>query len=317
VYKRQRPYSIFFNVAPQNRTKEIISWTEIAESSPVGSALNFDFDSTPDRFNDNDAGGQIYTASDNEIDQRSNVDEHDHDPVLVKSQYVDLALMKTTDTKRVRAGDHVTFKIEVINQGDAPAKSITVVDYIPEGMALADENWTSNPDGSASRAIELEQELTKGGKIETFITLKVDEGLSPRQMVNYAEILAVNDYTGREIGSVDVDSSPDARNDNDNGGVPETATDDEVDSDRAVDEDDHDPARVVVIESNLIATECLANATNNTDGQYEDTYEVIGGNGDAWYVFDANNYYDQSSPCLLYTSPSPRDRTRSRMPSSA
>ena len=28
---------------------------------------------------------------------------------------------------------------------------------------------------------------------------------------------------------------------------------------------------------------------------------------------DENNYYD----CLLYTSPSPRDRTRSRMPSSA
>ena len=26
---------------------------------------------------------------------------------------------------------------------------------------------------------------------------------------------------------------------------------------------------------------------------------------------------DESEPCLLYTSPSPRDRTRSRMPSSA
>ena len=26
---------------------------------------------------------------------------------------------------------------------------------------------------------------------------------------------------------------------------------------------------------------------------------------------------DQHAPCLLYTSPSPRDRTRSRMPSSA
>ena len=27
--------------------------------------------------------------------------------------------------------------------------------------------------------------------------------------------------------------------------------------------------------------------------------------------------YSQNKPCLLYTSPSPRDRTRSRMPSSA
>ena len=31
----------------------------------------------------------------------------------------------------------------------------------------------------------------------------------------------------------------------------------------------------------------------------------------------AREYYEQSSACLLYTSPSPRDRTRSRMPSSA
>ena len=29
------------------------------------------------------------------------------------------------------------------------------------------------------------------------------------------------------------------------------------------------------------------------------------------------NHKDHNQPCLLYTSPSPRDRTRSRMPSSA
>ena len=31
----------------------------------------------------------------------------------------------------------------------------------------------------------------------------------------------------------------------------------------------------------------------------------------------AANNLNLSQPCLLYTSPSPRDRTRSRMPSSA
>ena len=30
-----------------------------------------------------------------------------------------------------------------------------------------------------------------------------------------------------------------------------------------------------------------------------------------------NNYRENNNSCLLYTSPSPRDRTRSRMPSSA
>ena len=32
---------------------------------------------------------------------------------------------------------------------------------------------------------------------------------------------------------------------------------------------------------------------------------------------DRNKFMDETIGCLLYTSPSPRDRTRSRMPSSA
>ena len=34
-------------------------------------------------------------------------------------------------------------------------------------------------------------------------------------------------------------------------------------------------------------------------------------------VFDFMHFYGNTNSCLLYTSPSPRDRTRSRMPSSA
>ena len=39
--------------------------------------------------------------------------------------------------------------------------------------------------------------------------------------------------------------------------------------------------------------------------------------GDGFSMTVNNVVYDESNPCLLYTSPSPRDRTRSRMPSSA
>ena len=35
------------------------------------------------------------------------------------------------------------------------------------------------------------------------------------------------------------------------------------------------------------------------------------------HVSGTTRYYDDHHFCLLYTSPSPRDRTRSRMPSSA
>ena len=34
-------------------------------------------------------------------------------------------------------------------------------------------------------------------------------------------------------------------------------------------------------------------------------------------IFDVAYSFGQENICLLYTSPSPRDRTRSRMPSSA
>ena len=36
-----------------------------------------------------------------------------------------------------------------------------------------------------------------------------------------------------------------------------------------------------------------------------------------WAMLAGNVFEDENKICLLYTSPSPRDRTRSRMPSSA
>ena len=51
---------------------------------------------------------------------------------------------------------------------------------------------------------------------------------------------------------------------------------------------------------------------NWDDDRFADSDDEDGGNvgGQIGYQFN-------SSTCLLYTSPSPRDRTRSRMPSSA
>ena len=47
---------------------------------------------------------------------------------------------------------------------------------------------------------------------------------------------------------------------------------------------------------------------------------IVGKRGEGWAVANATLGHERGSlanPCLLYTSPSPRDRTRSRMPSSA
>ena len=47
---------------------------------------------------------------------------------------------------------------------------------------------------------------------------------------------------------------------------------------------------------------------------------IISGGGTGGHIFPAvsiANAIKEQHPCLLYTSPSPRDRTRPRMPSSA
>ena len=65
-------------------------------------------------------------------------------------------------------------------------------------------------------------------------------------------------------------------------------------------------------------------ATNGVHAKngYEFAIQKIKENGgikvdDKCYNFNVIYYDDESKGCLLYTSPSPRDRTRSRMPSSA
>ena len=52
-------------------------------------------------------------------------------------------------------------------------------------------------------------------------------------------------------------------------------------------------------------------------GYHPDTFEEIGGFYGAYIGADISDDLAPYISCLLYTSPSPRDRTRSRMPSSA
>ena len=55
--------------------------------------------------------------------------------------------------------------------------------------------------------------------------------------------------------------------------------------------------------------------------KFKDDFAAAGagqfGSGWAWLVKDKDGSLKVTKTCLLYTSPSPRDRTRSRMPSSA
>ena len=62
---------------------------------------------------------------------------------------------------------------------------------------------------------------------------------------------------------------------------------------------------------------------NKSNGKYSDYMDhgmaYDRGSADSWYSrpIDPHYWTDGSYGCLLYTSPSPRDRQKSRMPSSA
>ena len=82
----------------------------------------------------------------------------------------------------------------------------------------------------------------------------------------------------------------------------------------------------------VVAAAAAAAAADNVDGDYDGgagfhvtqgvSLLLLSEEPDVCYVRDASEepkscLKDQVAPCLLYTSPSPRDRHRSRMPSSA
>ena len=73
-------------------------------------------------------------------------------------------------------------------------------------------------------------------------------------------------------------------------------------------------ASVAVASAALAATPAVA----QTPGQFKNIKALaFDAYGTLFDVFSVTALCEQLFPCLLYTSPSPRDRQKSRMPSSA
>ena len=87
-------------------------------------------------------------------------------------------------------------------------------------------------------------------------------------------------------------------------------------------------------ETTQTITETINSMDYNTGYQYSATGSGVSASGNlspgtgtnnvtidgvtsSWTGVTSKPSFTQTTPCLLYTSPSPRDRTRSRMPSSA
>jgi len=174
--------------------------------------------------------------------------------------YNDLALLLDVESQQsVNTGSTVTFLLTIFNQGDFPNTNITLTNYIPDGLTLADGNWMDIGDGKATHTFE---GILKPGEDHIIrIAYVAEPGFEGQTLTNTAEISSSTyspDATNilspgltayPDAHLPDWDSRPDTENnetnvvDNElNGGGPNSVflkVDDE-------DEDDHDIAVIQV-----------------------------------------------------------------------
>ena len=158
----------------------------------------------------------------------------------------DLALQKVISSVQpqpILSGDVVTYQITVFNQGDIPNEDIVVSDYIPMGLSLVDQDWSSLSPQLASYNIP--GPLNPGQSITFDIDLKVGPTANGT-IANYAEISSsfnedINIANGEDTPLPDVDSVPNNVNDE----TGDVIIDDQTNGsgpNANQDEDDHDIA---------------------------------------------------------------------------
>jgi len=232
--------TVTYTVPANAGNGQIVNYAEIASATTIAGTTLPDDDSTPDSINGNDAGGEPNGATD-DVKDNSFGDEDDHDPAVVNVVVptCDLALTKVLaagQSSQVEIGDVVTFTITVLNQGMQAAQNISVVDYIPSGLALASGNWSQS---GSSATTTIAGPVAPGSSASVDISFTVSSSAALNQsIVNYAEIAGATDSFGNPCN--DVDSTADSNPGNDG-----TPLDNEVNN-AGGDEDDHDLASIFV-----------------------------------------------------------------------
>ncbi len=293
----QQTYSIEFDINSFSESGEIVVYAEISNFSSAKAIAAVDFDSTPDDDFGNDNGD---ATTDDNIDDDGTIDEDDSDPAYVSVRMFDLALIKSTDTEFAVAGDEVVFEIQLHNQGSTAVSSVMIMDYLPEGMTIADDSWTIEPSDPTQRTFYKNVNFPEGlgaGEVHLdYITVIIEEAVKPGFVINYAEIGQVIDMNGVNVSGLDVDSTPDKDMLNDLGGLMGSFTDDFLLGTGVDDEDDHDPEGIYTATIEIgDPCVCKNNATNQFDGQFDETVVVTAPSGMTWYIDYVINLFSTTS----------------------
>ncbi len=235
----------------------VTNYANFINEAEVSSATNVenlaDIDSDPDSNPNNDNNVQPGDPDDNVINENAKAnpinDEDDNDVATVT--VFDLALRKTVFTAGPYSYNQIIdFKITVYNQGTMPVQDIIVSDYVPSGYNYVGSTaslWNYN---SISRVVTntLYGPLYPGDSLTFIISMQLLPNASDlNAYTNKSEVTSAEDLNGN-TQTGDYDSTPDTNPTNDNGGVPDSSTDDLITDNGTIDEDDHDPARIQVVD---------------------------------------------------------------------
>ena len=281
--------------------EDIINRAEISAFTSTEPGITKDIDSEADDFLFNDNGGNPYDLSDNMLDGDGTFDEDDHDPALIAVRKVDLALMKTTENSIYSHGDIVNFEITLYNQGDVSVGEVMVVDYLPEHTTLVDNTWKTDVNDPTGRkvykTITFDEGFNPGEEYKLTIDLSIDASApSGEFLINEAEIGAFKDRFGINLSYVDIDSDADSDPNNDMGGELFTDSDDNINDDGNMDEDDHDPSGFLIADLDVVDNcTCLNEATAPYNGLFETEIVITSLSGQTWTVDEEFNLYDITS----------------------
>jgi uncharacterized repeat protein (TIGR01451 family)/gliding motility-associated-like protein len=134
-------------------------------------------------------------------------DDDSKAPVNIKQPNTfDLALAKTlVTTGAVKAGDVVTFKLTVTNQGDVAATKVALKDSLQAGMTLADANWTA-AGAIATLNTPIAGPIAPGASASVDIKVKINADFTGTSLMNFAQISDAKGPNGETVK--DKDSTP-------------------------------------------------------------------------------------------------------------
>jgi len=221
----------------------VVGPLDITNFAEVQSFLDVNGNTRPDRDSLADNSPTNDGPSTDDAINNENSDQDDHDGALVKVNaplVFDLALRKKLaegQSSTVARGGLVTFEFEVFNQGSITAQNVVLTDYLPNSLALEDDNWFSTLPGQVATTVF--GPITPGQSVRLTLTARLSANATANATItNRAEISAAQNLSG--IAQTDGDSVMDNNPGND--GVP---TNDEINNANG-DQDDADFATFTV-----------------------------------------------------------------------